>query len=233
MSKLSLVTLHVLYNIYIATIVIARGRTRSKDLYDVEYGSKNEIRKAKGFLVVGWTIISDVDIESETYRCLGSARFTIGAIVRIINLRRYRGRISYLPASSSASPSSVIMPPLYDPVPENWKIIDDTFTILFVCHSSMISWDMYAAPGCGLSDGVAHIILSRKPSRLKLLDLFGKLEKGQHIDDKNVEIIHAYAYRIEPLNTSKNGILTVDGEVVDHYGPLQVAVKPKQARIFG
>lgn len=43
---------------------------------------------------------SDVDIESEAYRWMGSLRFTIGTIVRIIGLRYYRGRISYLPGAA-------------------------------------------------------------------------------------------------------------------------------------
>lgn len=45
---------------------------------------------------------SDVDIESEAYRWVGSLRFTLGTVVRIVNLKHYRGRISYLPALDDA-----------------------------------------------------------------------------------------------------------------------------------
>lgn len=38
------------------------------------------------FLSVAWGIVSDVDIESEKYRNLGNARFTVGALVRILGM---------------------------------------------------------------------------------------------------------------------------------------------------
>lgn len=51
---------------------------------------------------------SDVDVESEAYRWMGSFRFTFGTIVRVIGLRHYRGRISFVPASSNASGNDTI-----------------------------------------------------------------------------------------------------------------------------
>ena len=53
--------------------------------------------KMYAFLSVTWGMVSDVDIESEKYRYLGETRFLIGTIAKIIGLRKYRGRISYLP----------------------------------------------------------------------------------------------------------------------------------------
>ncbi|CAN0005206.1 unnamed protein product [Choristocarpus tenellus] len=50
-----------------------------------------------GFLNLGWGMISDVDFESEAYRWMGSLRFTVGAIVRILFMRHYAGRVSFLP----------------------------------------------------------------------------------------------------------------------------------------
>ena len=50
------------------------------------------------FLSVNWGLVSDVDFESERYRFMGGARFTVGAVVRIINLRFYKAKLLYLPA---------------------------------------------------------------------------------------------------------------------------------------
>ncbi|XP_066568884.1 sphingosine kinase 2 [Amia ocellicauda] len=59
------------------------------------------------FLSVAWGFVSDVDIESERFRSLGSVRFTLGTLVRLASLRTYRGRLSYLPPSAAtAAPSS-------------------------------------------------------------------------------------------------------------------------------
>ena len=41
-------------------------------------------RRVYSFLSITWGLIADVDIESEKYRSLGNARFTVGAIARIL-----------------------------------------------------------------------------------------------------------------------------------------------------
>jgi sphingosine kinase len=48
------------------------------------------------FLEFEWAIVADIDLESEKYRFLGGLRFTVSAIKRIINLRVYRGRLTFL-----------------------------------------------------------------------------------------------------------------------------------------
>lgn len=50
------------------------------------------------FLSTSWAIVSDVDIESESLRCLGAARFDVYGALRACCLRTYRGRFHYLPA---------------------------------------------------------------------------------------------------------------------------------------
>ena len=51
------------------------------------------------FLSVAWGFVSDVDIQSERFRALGSARFTLGTVLGLATLHTYRGRFSYLPAT--------------------------------------------------------------------------------------------------------------------------------------
>ncbi len=63
------------------------------------------------FPFCGLGICSDVDIESERYRGLGSARFTLGTLVRLASLRSYKGCLSYLP------PGMVNPPPDATPQP--------------------------------------------------------------------------------------------------------------------
>nr|XP_018666860.1 sphingosine kinase 2 isoform X1 [Ciona intestinalis] len=72
---------------------ISRGRWREMSLMQAEMGD----RTFYSFLNFGWGFVADVDIESEKYRNLGKARFTVGCAVRVANLRKYHGMISYLP----------------------------------------------------------------------------------------------------------------------------------------
>lgn len=51
------------------------------------------------FLSLAWGFVADVDIESEKYRHVGSARFTVCTLVRLASLRVYKGKLAYLPAT--------------------------------------------------------------------------------------------------------------------------------------
>ena len=55
------------------------------------------------FLSLAWGVVSDADIESERLRALGGARFAVMGLFRIIKLRSYRGRLSYLVADGAAA----------------------------------------------------------------------------------------------------------------------------------
>ncbi|XP_028984225.1 sphingosine kinase 2 [Betta splendens] len=98
--------------------LLCRGGVRPMDLVSVTTSpapSSNTrasvARRLFSFLSVAWGFVSDVDIESERYRGLGSARFTLGTLVRIASLRSYKGRLSYLPPSVVTTSPDVTPPP--------------------------------------------------------------------------------------------------------------------------
>ena len=63
-----------------ATFLVAKHKVVPMDLVSVETCTGQRLYS---FLSVAWGIIADVDIESERFRSLGNARFTVGAVVRI------------------------------------------------------------------------------------------------------------------------------------------------------
>ncbi|KAK1794747.1 hypothetical protein P4O66_009953 [Electrophorus voltai] len=103
--------------------LLCRGGIRPMDLVSVttsplpsssssnQNGHPSTSTRLFSFLSVAWGFVSDVDIESERYRGLGSARFTLGTLVRLASLRSYRGRLSYLPpAVVEPAPDSASQP---------------------------------------------------------------------------------------------------------------------------
>lgn len=85
------------------SLLLCRGGDRPLDLLSVTLASGS---RCISFLSVAWGFVSDVDIQSERFRALGSARFTLGAMLGLATLHTYRGRLSYLPASGEpVSPS--------------------------------------------------------------------------------------------------------------------------------
>ena len=162
------------------------------------------------FLSINWGIISDVDFESEKFRVMGGARFTVGALVRITNLRYYRGRIAYLPAKENYKtfcemnencpqcvPLSLrefpetlqqLVPPynIKDAVPEEeegWEVLDTEFVTVVGCNISKLSFDVHAAPFAHLSDGYIDLLIVEKCSRSELLSIFADIDTGAFVNN--------------------------------------------------
>ncbi|NJK49760.1 hypothetical protein HC931_17895 [Candidatus Gracilibacteria bacterium] len=72
-----------------AAFLIAKGKTRPLDLAVVQ----QQRCRYYSLLSLSWGFISDVDIESDRLRYLGSWKNTIYAILRILSLRTYKGRL--------------------------------------------------------------------------------------------------------------------------------------------
>ncbi|XP_067639393.1 sphingosine kinase 2 [Eurosta solidaginis] len=79
-----------------ATLTCIAGRVAPMDVVRVDTGRDGKCVEMYSFLSVGWGLIADVDIESESLRSIGASRFTVWAIRRLISLRTYRGKLSYI-----------------------------------------------------------------------------------------------------------------------------------------
>nr|XP_033816696.1 sphingosine kinase 1 [Geotrypetes seraphini] len=85
------------------TFLLCKGLVVPMDLVSITTASGKHLFS---FLSFAWGFISDVDIESEKYRMMGQARFTLGTLIRLSSLRTYKGRLSYLPAAATSDESS-------------------------------------------------------------------------------------------------------------------------------
>ena len=203
--------------------LVAKGRTGRMDLSRYETLTKSYI----SHLSFSWAIIADIDIESEVIRWVGEPRVDIWAAIRCIFLRRYRGRLSYLPEEESLQG----MPALSDPVPENWITIEDDILLFWPHQATHAAMHTHSSPKSKLEDGIFQIMLvrGRKISRIYMARILLALESGSHVDMPGVEFIQCKAYRLEPL--SPGSYNNIDGEVVEP-GPVQAKVLPGAARLF-
>ncbi|GAA6080884.1 sphingosine kinase 1 [Tachysurus ichikawai] len=83
--------------------MLCKGLVSHLDLTSVCLASNQRLFS---FLSLAWGFVADVDIESEKYRHMGAARFTMGTLVRLASLRVYKGKLAYLPVEESQAPSS-------------------------------------------------------------------------------------------------------------------------------
>ncbi|XP_056229071.1 sphingosine kinase 1-like [Seriola aureovittata] len=80
--------------------LLCKGLVSHMDLVSVHLSSSPRLFS---FLSLAWGFVADVDVESEKYRHVGAARFTVGTLVRLASLRVYKGKLAYLPATKDYS----------------------------------------------------------------------------------------------------------------------------------
>jgi sphingosine kinase len=222
-----------------SAFLVVKARPLPADLSLVE----TQAGRRLSFLSLNWGLLADVDIKSEVLRSLGGLRMDVFGVYSILRLKRYRGRLSFLPwpepnaagaaacnAGAMALPS---LPPLDEPAPSHWVSIEADFLMVLISHVSHIAEKVHCCPGKALSDGTLQIVVVRRPvSRLHLMSLFLSIERGGHIHSEAVEVFRCTAYRIEPLTAE--GLYSLDGEEVPEYGgSIQGVVMPQSLRLLG
>lgn len=101
------------YSVSNATLFVAKNARTPLDIASV-FAAGGGVAPGWGerrysFLSTAWGIVGDLDIESEALRFLGAARFDVMGTVRALALRRYQGRLWYLPAE----PEGVAVTPYF------------------------------------------------------------------------------------------------------------------------
>ncbi|XP_015887975.1 sphingosine kinase 2 isoform X2 [Ziziphus jujuba] len=222
--------------VYNAVLSIIRGHKRSLDVATLLQGET----KFFSVLMLCWGLIADVDIESEKYRWMGSARIDFYALQRIIDLRQYDGRISFVPAPGSETygePTSYSKHGVRGPSQEElvkirghyrgpdtnlenmeWRTIHGPFVSVWLHNVAWGGEDTMAAPQAKFSDGYMDLIVIKDCPRLALLSLLTTLNNGGHVNSPYVLYFKVKAFILEPgtrtNDPTKEGIIDSDGEVL-------------------
>ena len=181
------------------------------------YKLEGEEKEIYSFLNFEWAIVSDVDLESEKYRkLLGSQRFTMSALARIMNLRIYRGKLSYLQMDN-----------------QDWThLVEDNYVLVLISCLPFIGSDFMASPSTKtFNGGFMHLTYVKEGiSKFQLLKLFLDTKNGNHLACDLVHHCKIKAFQLEPIQIAGNnhGIMMIDGERVA-YGKIQAEIKPNLA----
>lgn len=233
------------------TFILCKGLHAPMDLVSLSTASGKRFFSFLGF---GWGFIADVDIDSEKYRRLGNARFTLGTLQCLVRLRVYQGRLSYLPAANEpgtpmdskasshqakaaagtealsghgALPADTLLVPLGQPVPPHWVVVpEEEFVCVYAIYQSHLGTNLLMAPTARLHDGCIHLFyVGAGISRVALLKIFLAMGRGTHMD-LNCPHLHCVPVRAFRLEPRGSaGIMTVDGEAL--------ACEPVQGQIHG
>ncbi|KAI3360024.1 hypothetical protein L3Q82_014360 [Scortum barcoo] len=126
-----------------------------------------------------------------------------------------------------------LLPGLDQPVPESWTLVkEEDFVLVLAIYQSHLAEDLWTVPGAMADDGLIHLFyVTAGISRPALLRLFLAMEKGAHLACGCPHLVYkkVKALRLEPM--SPQGMIAVDGEMVE-YGPIQAQIHPGLARLI-
>ncbi|KAI8894337.1 ATP-NAD kinase-like domain-containing protein [Globomyces pollinis-pini] len=168
-------------------------------------------------LSVSWAFIADIDIESETYRQLGSLRFTLAAIIRLARLRTYSGKLSVLLSEEAANyeipeaaqcntykgpKTKYVMPG--STAYQSWPTqIDSNFQFFMACNMPWISKDFICSPTTKIDDGELVVMYSDSMGRSGSLACVLDSERGAHMTMKSMKHYRVKAFSLVPYGHDK------------------------------
>ncbi|XVE87943.1 hypothetical protein DITRI_Ditri19aG0029200 [Diplodiscus trichospermus] len=222
-----------------AILAVIRGHKRPVDVATILQGETRFF----SVLMLSWGLIADIDIESEKYRWMGSARIDFYALQRILHLRHYNGRVAFVPApgfEDYGEPTSYHgeVTSEKNPTQEeslkirrhgylgsdvklesmHWRTVRGPFVLIWLQNVPWGSEDFMAAPNAKFSDGYFDLIVVKDLPKLALLSLMSKMNDGSHIKSPYVVYLKVKAFVLEPgprvEDPMKEGIIDSDGEVI-------------------
>ncbi|CAL5062169.1 unnamed protein product [Urochloa decumbens] len=212
------------FSISNALFAIIRGHKRPLDVTSVVQG------KTRFFsvLMLTWGLVADVDIESEKYRWMGSARLEFYFLLRVMNLRRYNGRVIFVPApgyeevgepveqTTSCKQNGISTGSQEDKADDRngetsgypgpsieeadleWRSLSGPFVSVWLGNVPFASEDAMAAPKAEFADGYLDCAIIRDCPRWDVLGLMFQMKDGAYVNSPYVEYFKVKAIRIEP-----------------------------------
>ncbi|XP_047069905.1 sphingosine kinase 1-like [Lolium rigidum] len=207
-----------------AVFAIIRGHKRALDVTSVVQG------KTRFFsvMMLTWGLVADIDIESEKFRWMGSARIDFYSLLRVVNLRRYNGRILFVPApgyerfgdpveqttSYKSDGASNTMEegtsnvcndvtctysgPSVDEADLKWRSLNGPFVNAWISNIAFASEGVMIAPQAQFADGYLDAAIIKDCPRSVALGLLLRMKDGSYIESPYVEYFKVKALRIEP-----------------------------------
>jgi YegS/Rv2252/BmrU family lipid kinase len=179
---------------------IVSGQLHSIDIMRISRGDNISY----AFNIIAWGIASDVNIRAEKLRRLGNSRYSLSAIISILNLNK-RPILLHL---------------------DN-DVVDDKVILFVALNTVHTGKGMKMAPHAKLNDGFIDLLLLKDASRLRILKIFIQLFSGKHITDPLIEYRHAKTFSIQ----TKGDRLNIDGENIGQT-PIEVSLIPSALKVF-
>lgn len=108
------------------------------------------------------------------------------------------------------------------------KVLEGLYNGVVVANGKYFGSGMKIAPGANPTDGLFDVVLLKAMSKWKMIAKAGKLRKGTHVDDKDVEVTRARTIRVE---TVQKALVEIDGELPGT-APVEFKILPRAIKVL-
>jgi sphingosine kinase len=197
------------FSITNSIMAINKNKINKIDIAKIEF----QKYERHSFLAISIGFISNLDINTEFLRLIGSYRYYLGSIIGLYQMKSYYLEIDYLDQN------------------DNWNKIKDRFILFWAINVSHPSYDVFISEHIKYNDGYHHLILiDDSISRIDMLKILLSLDQGTIIENPNVKYIVTQKYKVL-VDENDNGILTIDGER-ESYKNFKVNIEPEKIDIL-
>lgn len=184
-----------------ATSWIIKGYTKKIDLAQINM----EHKVVYAFNIIGYGMITDINLRAEGVRWMGDNRYTYAALMEIMGHKLRHAKLTF-----------------------NGKTYDEKFTFILGSLTQFTGSSMRMGPKAKLDDGLIDISIVRDVSRKQMINLFPKIFTGDHIYSDILEYKQVDGYSIVP---DEHDPLNCDGETIGST-PIEVKVLGEELEIF-
>ena len=194
-----------------------KGKARPIDLFEFNQGPRTRY----GALSVTSGMVSDIDIDSEIFRCCGPPRFTAYAVIKIFcccgicrpccgghtNIS-YPMKIHYVPADKPTQSK-------WDHTDQSqgWETWEGSVQFFHLVNAPALDTNFKPSPDCRIDDGMMWMTWSDPLGRIPLVGEFDRIDDGVHLKNKYWRQKKVQAVYVEIKR--KNVKVVLDGEVCE------------------
>ncbi|PRP85284.1 putative sphingosine kinase [Planoprotostelium fungivorum] len=230
----------------LAAFSIIKGRSAPLDLFSCLH-SRDKV--SFGFLSVTYSIIADIDYDSEKYRFLGGTRQTVTAVFKMAKPTiAYPSKITYLLPENNVIVESNER--LVDMEEGEWrgphltyinkegflpqvlphcKTVEGDLTFFLASNVPRVGDDILLSPRGDMSDGYMDLIYGFNQSKMAMAKLLLGTADGNIEEVNGIEYHKVKAFVLDPLQ--ERGTIMIDGE----WAPPQkvcVEMHPGMGKLF-
>ncbi|KAI8340473.1 ATP-NAD kinase-like domain-containing protein [Chlamydoabsidia padenii] len=227
-----------------AALQIIKGRPLALDLCSITYDDHRYF----SFLSQNYGITAYADLATEHLRWMGDGRTVVGlmkeilsgktygmeAAIQIVETNKEKIQQQYETAHETSTWTSLLsdrsdtLPALDEPIPDDWTLIHGDISFFLASKTPYLARGMLSHPYALPNDGLLDLLLVRGNYGVaKHMDVFNKVQKGNHLDSDIVEYYKIKAFRLTPKPApGQKAYLAIDGEHAP-LKPFQVQVHPR------